>query len=185
MQNIKGFKLTAPTKKQLQQFADPAGDVPAFLTSVDGQDWYECQSQFADDTVKIMYDSTNCIRAIVDKPVARRGNTLAVSVFYPLGMSVAELATLPEGCRDDGSWCFADGVVSRNPAWHVQRAETSRQHLLAQARAEMVPLQSAMLLDDITDKEAQRLKTLLAYIRTLGAVDISANPDTPLPEYPN
>lgn len=181
MQNIKGFKLTAPTQKQLQQFADPAGDVPAFLTSADGQDWYECQSQFADDTVKIMYDSTNCIRAIVDKPVARRGNTLAVSVFYPLGMSVAELATLPEGCRDDGSWCFADGVVSRNPAWHVQRAETSRKQLLAQTRAEMVPLQSAMLLNDITADQVQRLKDLLAYVRELEALDVS---EKPIPDYP-
>ncbi|EEQ4922746.1 phage tail protein, partial [Escherichia coli] len=46
---IKSFKLYTPEKS----------DVPGamYLKSVDGRDWYESQSLFAADTLKLVYDS--------------------------------------------------------------------------------------------------------------------------------
>lgn len=118
MQNIKNFKLVATTPQKTARLmsslanTDFIPDVtPLFLESEDGQDWYESQRKFSDHTVKIMYDQNGIIRSVVDYPVAQRGNTLAVSMFFPENMSVAEINTaLPEGFElDSGKWVF-DGV---------------------------------------------------------------------------
>lgn len=184
MQDIKGFTLTMKAPQRAAGMVSATGEVPLFLTSADGQDWYECQAAFADDTIKIMYDADGVIRGMVDKPVAQRGHTLAVSMFFPLGMSVAELQNVPAGCAGDGRWRFVEGQVVRNTAWFVRRAEKQKQRRLSQVATEMAPLQAAMLLGDITEAESQRLKVLLAYARTLSALDVTTDPEAPLPALP-
>ncbi|MFV0261395.1 MAG: tail fiber assembly protein [Kluyvera sp.] len=111
MQNIKNFKIIKPSKKLLKTYAIDGGETPLFLQADDGQDWYTCQALFSDDTVKIQYDSDGVIRFVVDKPVPQRGNVYAVSMLWPDGMSVAEIAQAdyPAGCCTDGTWKF-DGV---------------------------------------------------------------------------
>lgn len=52
-QNIKNFRLIdAPVNRDKTQAEINIGAY--FLESDDGQDWYECQSLFSDDTAKIM-----------------------------------------------------------------------------------------------------------------------------------
>ncbi|EQB5303857.1 DUF4376 domain-containing protein, partial [Escherichia coli] len=53
---IKSFKLYPPEKP----------DVPGamYLKSEDGQDWYECQSLFSAETLKLVYDSNGIITSI-------------------------------------------------------------------------------------------------------------------------
>ncbi|EEV3327845.1 phage tail protein, partial [Escherichia coli] len=50
---IKSFKLYTPEKS----------DVPGamYLKSEDGQDWYECQSLFSAETLKVVYNSAGVI----------------------------------------------------------------------------------------------------------------------------
>ncbi|TBM02504.1 tail fiber assembly protein, partial [Hafnia paralvei] len=90
LQIIRNFKVVAaPNNRQPTKRETDLGVI--FLESQDGQDWYECQASFSDDTVKIMYDSTGVIMAVVDKPVPQRGNVYAVSMLWPVEMSVAEV----------------------------------------------------------------------------------------------
>ncbi|HCM2546878.1 TPA: tail fiber assembly protein, partial [Salmonella enterica subsp. enterica serovar Durban] len=59
-QDIKNFRLVdAPVNRGKTQSEINIGAY--FLESEDGQDWYECQSLFSDDTAKIMYDHEGVI----------------------------------------------------------------------------------------------------------------------------
>ncbi|HAX5206074.1 TPA: DUF4376 domain-containing protein [Escherichia coli] len=80
---------------------NPPFEGVVYLISEGGQDWYECQKLFADNTYKIMYDSDNIIRSV----------TTDVSTLFPLNMSVAEVETLPEGCDISGRWQYDNGGV--------------------------------------------------------------------------
>lgn len=93
MQNIKHFTPYEPES--------PAFPGAAYLKSEDGQDWYECQKLFADDTLKFTYDDNGVITCI----------TRDVSGFWPAGKSVAEVPDTKENRRADisGRWGF-DGT---------------------------------------------------------------------------
>ncbi|HHH7407829.1 TPA: tail assembly chaperone, partial [Escherichia coli] len=54
MQNIKNFTKYTPD--------NPPVEGAGYLISEDGQDWYECQTQFAEDTYKVAYDSDGIVR---------------------------------------------------------------------------------------------------------------------------
>ncbi|EEW8571409.1 phage tail protein, partial [Escherichia coli] len=66
---IKSFKLYPPEKP----------DVPGamYLKSEDGQDWYECQSLFSAETLKLVYDSNGIITSI----------SKDVSMLWPVNQS--------------------------------------------------------------------------------------------------
>ncbi|EAT8301124.1 DUF4376 domain-containing protein [Salmonella enterica] len=93
MQNIKHFTPYKPES--------PAFPGAAYLKSEDGQDWYECQKQFADDTLKFTYDDNGVITCI----------TRDVSGLWPYHLSVAEVPDTDENRRVDisGRWGF-DGT---------------------------------------------------------------------------
>ncbi|MDN8599011.1 tail fiber assembly protein [Citrobacter sp. S2-9] len=116
MQNIKNFKITNTTKELLEAYQVPEEITPVFLKSDDGQEWYAVQKLFSDDTIKIQYDSAGVITSVVDKPVEQRGNTYAVSMFFPVNMSVAEISVndYPEGVSLDGTWKFDGEIVYRD-----------------------------------------------------------------------
>ncbi|HDI9198914.1 TPA: DUF4376 domain-containing protein, partial [Escherichia coli] len=75
-------------------------DVPGamYLKSVDGRDWYESQSLFAADTLKLVYDSNGIITSI----------SKDVSMLWPVNQSVAEVADTEENRKADisGRWGF-------------------------------------------------------------------------------
>ena len=52
-----------------------------YLKSEDGKDWYDCQKEFKEDTIKIMYDREGRIISI---------NT-DITTFFPIDSSMAEL----------------------------------------------------------------------------------------------
>lgn len=106
MQNIKNFKLVNATPELLAEFNNNTSVL--FLESEDGQGWYAAQKLFADDTVKIQYDSNGVITAVVDAPVPQRGNIYAVSMLWPVNASVAEIAVAdyPAGVAIEGTWKF-------------------------------------------------------------------------------
>ncbi|PSY61267.1 DUF4376 domain-containing protein [Escherichia sp. 20412-1] len=93
MTDIKNFTRYSPE--------NPLVDWASYLISKDGQDWYECQKQFAEDTYKIAYDSDGIVRSI----------STDVSTLFPINLSVAEVETLPEGCDISGRWKYDNGEV--------------------------------------------------------------------------
>ncbi|MBL5839801.1 tail fiber assembly protein [Enterobacter asburiae] len=184
---IKNFREVEPTEEQIKLFEGSA-IAPKFLRSEDDQDWYECQSKFSDDKIKIMFDSAGVVRSVVDKPVPERGNTFAVSMFFPINMSVAEIeSTLPDGFSINGGWVFdGENVVKRIQTKEelIAEAERSKSRLMANANAEIAPLQDAVDLGIAADEEAKNLIAWKKYRVLLNRVEISKAPDINWPERP-
>jgi hypothetical protein len=177
MQNIKNFTLTEPTQMQLQAFENDAGDVPLFLISDDGQDWYECQSLFADDTIKIMYDSSGIIRSVVDQPVPQRGNIHAVSMFFPEGFSVSEVESLPAGFEiTSGTWVYDGTQVYQDTELATEKAlilnRLAMYRRMSRAAAFISTLQSCAVVGEVQDGDDALILELQQYLAALRSVDL-------------
>ncbi|MBJ4721492.1 tail fiber assembly protein, partial [Salmonella enterica subsp. enterica serovar Anatum] len=176
-QDIKNFRLIdAPVNRGKTQAEINIGAY--FLESEDGQDWYECQSLFSDDTAKIMYDPEGVIWGVVNKPVPQRGNTYAVSMLWPVNMSVAEIdaADCPDDCRGDGTWLYQDGkVVQRgySPEELRKKAEAEKIRRLSEAESAIAPLARAVKLKIATDDEKAQLDEWKKYRVLVNRVDTS------------
>lgn len=177
-QDIKNFRLIdAPVNRSKTQAEINIGAY--FLESEDGQDWYECQSLFSDDTAKIMYDPEGVIWGVVNQPVPQRGNTYAVSMLWPVNMSVAEIdaADCPDDCRGDGSWLYRDGKVLPVPVDYQAKAETPRQKLLDAANSAIADWRTELALGEISDDDKASLTKWMAYIRELKSLDLTGVSD--------
>ncbi|EBE5398346.1 tail fiber assembly protein [Salmonella enterica] len=177
-QNIKNFRLIdAPVNRDKTQAEINIGAY--FLESDDGQDWYECQSLFSDDTAKIMYDHEGVIWGVVNKPVPQRGNTYAVSMLWPVNMSVAEIdaADCPDDCRGDGSWLYRDGRVLPVPVDYQAKAETTRQKLLNDADNAIKDWRTELTLGIISDENKAPLILWMNYINVLKSLDLTGVSD--------
>ncbi len=177
-QDIKNFRLIdAPVNRDKTQSEINIGAY--FLESDDGQDWYECQSLFSDDTAKIMYDHEGVIWGVVNKPVPQRGNTYAVSMLWPVNMSVAEIdaADCPDDCRGDGSWLYRDGKVLPVPVDYQAKAETTRQKLLNDADNAIKDWRTELTLGIISDENKATLILWMNYINVLKSLDLTGVSD--------
>ncbi|EAT6581162.1 tail fiber assembly protein [Salmonella enterica subsp. enterica serovar Newport] len=177
-QDIKNFRLIdAPVNRDKTQSEINIGAY--FLESDDGQDWYECQSLFSDDTAKIMYDPEGIIWGVVNNPVPQRGNTYAVSMLWPVNMSVAEIdaADCPDDCRGDGSWLYRDGKVLPVPVDYQAKAETTRQKLLDAANSAIADWRTELALGEISDDDKVTLTKWMAYIKGLKSLDLTGISD--------
>lgn len=191
MQNIKKFRITSPTKSQLLKYKSETGEIPQFLTSEDGQDWYECQKLFADDTIKILYDENNVIRSVIDKPVPQRGNIYAVSMFFPLNMSVAEIAAAnyPSGVALNGTWKFDGRKVYQDTTLVDNNVLTQNRDiyegLLTKAMWAIAAIQCSAAVNNPRTGDPENLLTLQQYVDQLRDVDLTlASPAWPeLPSY--
>ncbi|EMB0367536.1 tail fiber assembly protein [Salmonella enterica] len=173
-QNIKKFRLIdAPVNRGKTQAEINIGAY--FLESEDGQDWYECQSLFSDDTAKIMYDPEGVIWGVVNQPVPQRGNTYAVSMLWPVNMSVAEIdaADCPDDCRGDGSWLYRDGKVLPVPVDYQAKAETTRQKLLNDADNAIKDWRTELTLGIISDENKAALILWMNYINALKSLELT------------
>ncbi|EBZ4174969.1 tail fiber assembly protein [Salmonella enterica subsp. enterica serovar Enteritidis] len=177
-QDIKNFRLIdAPVNRSKTQTEINIGAY--FLESDDGQDWYECQSLFSDDTAKIMYDHEGVIWGVVNKPVPQRGNTYSVSMLWPVNMSVAEIdaADCPDDCRGDGSWLYRDGKVLPVPVDYQAKAETTRQKLLNDADNAIKDWRTELTLGIISDENKATLIMWMNYINDLKSLDLTGVSD--------
>lgn len=189
MQNIRNFQQVQPTEEQKQADLELFGKVSLYLLSEDGQDWYECQSQFADDTIKIMYDGEGIIRSVVDRPVFERNNTYAVSMFFPVGMSVAELAVdnFPADFVLDGTWIF-DGTAMYRDETKVGERENKNNNALmwqyaAKASSAISIIQSSLAVNNSRIGDTENLSLLQQYLDDLREVDLTAPIWPPQPEF--
>jgi hypothetical protein len=180
LRNIKNFTVYEPNPEQRAADLATTGKRYRYLVSEDGLDWYDCQQLFSDQTVKVMYDANNVVRAVVAEPVPQRGNVYAVSMFFPLNMSVAEIGgTIPEGFElNTGSWLFDGQVVYQDAAllatytlWQNQKGLSAR---LSKAAGFAFAIQSSAAVGNPRDGDSNHLLKLQEYADELRDVDLTA-----------
>jgi hypothetical protein len=183
MKNIKNFTLTEPESTEQKLLAASHGVL--FLKSDNGDDWYECQKTFRNDTIKIMYDLNGIIRSISNKPNA--DGHFDASGFFPENMSVAEVEKLPEHADINGRWLF-DGAQIKlreySDAELQQQALNKKQDLIKQATLQIATLNDAVELGMASAEEQKRLTAWKTYRVQLSRVDPGTDPDIDWPQPP-
>lgn len=170
MMDMKNFVISSPETDDETFLAEQGAII---LRDVQGREWYSSQGLFSADTVKIMYDSANIVRAI----------TTDVSTLYPHMHSVAEIVDLPDGADIHGGWIYSDGeVVARKYSYdeRVAAANDQKTHLREIADSEIAWRQYAVDKGKATEEEAAALIEWQDYRLDLMRVD-TANPEWPTP----
>lgn len=167
MNNFKNFAPYTPGEDK-RELVD-AGVL--FLLDENGNDWYECQNLFSECTKVIAYDSNNIVVSITDD----------ASTLWPIGLSVAEVDSLPEDVDINGGWVFRDNsVVKRiySDTELQQQAESKKAALLSHAESVIVTLERAVKLNMATDEERAKLEAWERYSVLVYRVD-TAKPEWP------
>lgn len=156
----------------------------SFLKSEDGVDWYECQSGFLADTIKVMYGADGVIRATSNENADHD-----VSRLFPSGCSVLELEAdeFSRKLDNSGSWIVLDGIVKPREVTSEERkrkAEEEKQRLYASGKALLEPLIFAQEMGNITPKEQQKLALVKTFLVTLYRVDTSSPEEIMWPVLP-
>lgn len=76
-----------------------------YLVDRDGQDWYACQAGFREQTWKITYNDAGIICSCSQD----------VSSLWPAGLNVAEIPSLPDDFRVDGTWRYDGNRIFHQP----------------------------------------------------------------------
>nr|WP_245394549.1 tail fiber assembly protein [Escherichia coli] len=104
-----------------------------------------------------------------------------VSTLWPVGASVAEIETLPDGVDIDGNWIFdGENVVERvRTADELKNmAESRRTERLNSARQQLVISQTKLLRGRILSEDEQSaLDAWLDYIDAVNALDFNTITD--------
>lgn len=94
---------------ELDNFQQYTPEVPLhgtgvlYLCSENGEDWYESLNLFTKE-YKIAFEPESGVV---------RGITTDASGLFPLGLSVADLESLPDDCSNDGSWIYSNGEIKK------------------------------------------------------------------------
>ncbi|HHN8289389.1 tail fiber assembly protein [Morganella morganii] len=157
MRNDKNFKIYTPDEK-------PYGKA-MYLQSEKGEDWYQVQDKYLPDTVKIEYEA--------DGTIIRTSND--VSTLVPVGRSVVEIKSLPDGF-EDGEWMFDGKSVRKKVKSHEQliaEAEKQKQALISAANQKTQLWQTQLMLGIITEEDKASLKEWMLYVQKVQVVDPS------------
>ncbi|MFB5745049.1 tail fiber assembly protein [Cedecea sp. S5-13] len=186
MKHYKNFKKVEPTAAQIKRFGKETAQRLEFLASENGECWFECQKLFADDTIKIMYDSNNIILAIVDEPIPGMGDTLCAGALWPRNMSVMEVAPadFPVGCCADGAWSVMGGEIIRDEKLvellAIRRNTKIRDKKVMAAMAQLNMLQISATMKASRAGDTNKLAALHKEIITLRDIDLTLeNPAWP------
>ncbi|HBO3570053.1 TPA: tail fiber assembly protein [Escherichia coli] len=171
MMHLQNIKSGNP--KTIEQYELTKRFNIVWLWSDNGENWYEEQKNFQDDTLKMAYDENGIIRCIEKD----------VSMLNPDGLSVVELPNITANRRADisGNWMFKDGAVIKRiytPDELQQQAELQKVTLLSEAELVIQPLERAIKLNMATDDERARLEAWERYSVLVSRVD-TENPEWP------
>ncbi|HBK4813253.1 TPA: tail fiber assembly protein [Enterobacter asburiae] len=163
------FSRYSPTNEKLLEDASiikkSTGMDIIFLRTEQGDDWYEMQSSFSPDTIKIVYGDDGIITSY----------SLDVSLLNPIDSFVAEIlkADFPEGVDILGGWKF-DGikVTQINPD-PLDEINSKKKRLLTEATTVIAPLQDAVDLSIATTQEIENLREWKEYRVLLNRIDPS------------
>ncbi|HEB0051316.1 TPA: tail fiber assembly protein [Serratia marcescens] len=179
MKNIKSFQLGEPKTPEQLKLRNQHNAM--FLFSEDGKEWYHCQKDFAEDTIKVAYDEKGIIRSIAANN--------DISTLWPVGLSVAEVANTTANRRADisGGWVF-DGkaIVKRSysPDEYQEQAKKEQVARIAAVARHIAPLQDAVDLDMATEEEKALLADWKKYRVMLNRLDMTSAPEIDWPVAP-
>ncbi|HBK4608434.1 tail fiber assembly protein [Serratia nematodiphila] len=166
MKTMKSLGIYVPKEPKL-------GESVLYLKCESGHDWYDSQSDFMPDSVKIAFNQAGVICcASVD-----------VSMLWPINMSVAEIpkSDVPNGFYPDGSWFFDGSVIFQSKVIVVEKERSERN---AFATAIITPLQDAVDSGISTPEEEAKLLEWKKYRALLSRVDAGQDeilwPDQPV-----
>lgn len=153
----------------------PYGPVQYFCDD-QGRDFYESLPLFTKKFV-ILYDEYGAIRACVPSGELDR--------LYPVGFSISDINSLPEGFDYDGTWVFRNNRIQKlkyDPA--IPTSDIKRKERRAIA-TELDSLRDAVDTEEATVDEVRRFNALRKYSVALNRVDDNLkNEDVDWPTVP-
>ncbi|MFS3555355.1 tail fiber assembly protein [Citrobacter braakii] len=153
------------------------GEGIQYFIDATGKDWYKSLSKFTKKYSIAIENDTGVIRSISED----------ADRLYPVGLTVVDVDSIPEGCDIFGGWVF-DGnkIVSRTYTVKElqQQAESKKKTLIADAENAISLLSRAVKLGMATDKETSMLTEWEKYSVLLSRVDTSKLREINWPEVP-
>lgn len=153
------------------------GDGIQYFIDENGNDWFKTLPDFKKEYA-IAFDEKGIIRFYGDDP----------SRFYPVGLSVVDIDSLPDGLNVMGGWVF-DGkkIVPRELSGDelITQADNEKARLLKRANEAIAPLQDAVDLGIATDDEETLLLAWKKHRVLLNRVDSRKGADIVWPEQPD
>lgn len=136
-----------------------------FLCDREGRDWYEMQSNFDKNTIKIMYDDKGTIRSYSED----------VSSLNPVDSFVAEVAPadFPSDIDIFGGWRFDGRKITRVPLDYLAMAEKEKSYRLQEAERITTEWRTELMLGIISDEDKASLVEWVGYIRALKALNLA------------
>lgn len=162
---LTNFKEYTPEDENSQVLAQELKVM--FIKSAEGADWYQSQSLFREDYLKVLFDAKTGV--IV-------GTGTDVTTLWPLGYSVADveydLKATPDTLKGKVFNLRTGKIVDRVYSKAEQRviAESEISSLQREVAALMVPLQAGKELNMLTEEEAAYLIELQRYTLYLSRV---------------
>ncbi|WP_320728271.1 tail fiber assembly protein [Enterobacter ludwigii] len=164
MMHLKNIKMGNPKTKKQYELLKNENITPLFTE--DGDDWYEKQTEFSQDTLKVAYLNSGLV-AWVGKDV---------TTIDPTGMSVIELPDITANRRitAPGYWFYRnDGFVFD----YSLKAEDDRKNLILKISSKTGEWERDLLLGLISDEDKEKLKAYRVYSKALLAMDLSGVTD--------
>lgn len=149
------------------------------LEDAEGNDWYEVQANFNDETLKIVFDHSGLIVSY----------SYDVSTLFPLGYSITEIAEsdLPSEFFNGGEFDFIEGKVFPHPKsleQLIDEASCQLKQLQVEATVKIDTLQDAIDLNMAEKGDETLLKAWKIYRVKLSKIDILLSPKIDWPEKP-
>ncbi|HIE3961846.1 tail fiber assembly protein [uncultured Serratia sp.] len=172
MVDFKNFTLYKP------EFQNGEEDAPEYRPDVlyardeNGRDWYDCQEEFSNDTLKVMYDSKGIIVCI----------SKDVTAIFPPGFSVAEVESrnTPSEVCNDMTWVYSEGkVIKRIYSVDDKRKmlQGEKERRITRVNQATQTLNSKLLLGMATDAEKAKLRVWMDYVNEIEKISNDADPD--------
>ncbi|MGA6086586.1 MULTISPECIES: tail fiber assembly protein [unclassified Providencia] len=155
-------------------------DFVLVLEDETGNDWYDLQKSFKDDTLKILFDDENRIVS----------HSFDVSTLTPTNLSVAEVSPkkIPKDfLTDTNGYLFIDGKIEPLVLSHEEEitiAESKKQLLADEAEKNITILERKVRLGMATDDEKDLLVAWEIYSVKVENTDTSLAPDINFPAKP-
>ncbi|MCK2155720.1 MULTISPECIES: tail fiber assembly protein [Citrobacter] len=149
------------------------GEGIQYFIDATGKDWYKSLSKFTKKYSLAIENDTGVIRSISE-------NT---DRLYPVGLTVVDVDSIPDGCDIFGGWVF-DGKKIIPRAYTAeelqQQAESKKNTLIADAENAITLLSRAVRVGMATEEETRLLEEWERFSVLVSRVDV-ANPEWPTP----
>lgn len=153
------------------------GDGIQYFIDAAGQDWFKSLPKFDKKYSLAIENDTGVIRSISED----------VSRLYPVGLTVVDVDSLPEGCDIFGEWVFnGKKIVPRTYSQEElsAQAQQTKSKLIEAATKVINPLQDAKHLEMATNEELVKLKEWMLYRVQVNRIDAGCAPDIVWPTKP-